>query len=336
MHYTAITAKVRTEIFAAWNNTCAYCKVRDAEHCDHIYPKAKGGQDCLENYAAACQTCNLMKSDMILGDGILHMIQAFAIKKAPKVASKLQNKSKNKDKKPILEKLIEAKIRNLTAKNKTKNEVHVKKKINDIFSEKLISEIKQKTSELNKESSILERRVFLKPQKETLKEFLIKNGKTQKQAEETINTVYQDSTAAEIKKAIANQKKELLPVKDHIVEFPFSINHLDTLYKILQRKLVINDEYQEIIITKEHENSLCDYILSQNEIYFQRASWQGQSFGKSLFYISKFNEKGFSIYAHPDSLYFLDHCLTLNTTKMRYKGMHSVKKPTLEHYIKET
>lgn len=36
---------------------------------DHIIPKSKGGPDVLENMQPACERCNRLKNDRIIGDG---------------------------------------------------------------------------------------------------------------------------------------------------------------------------------------------------------------------------------------------------------------------------
>lgn len=85
MEQTFTPAQARKAVFAAWGGKCAYCLQRPAEELDHIYPRARGGQDVLSNYAPACWTCNVTKRDMILGDGILAILTAKALKKQPKV-----------------------------------------------------------------------------------------------------------------------------------------------------------------------------------------------------------------------------------------------------------
>jgi chaperonin cofactor prefoldin len=105
----AITPKMRKAVFSAWGDRCAYCRVRDAEHVDHIHPKSKGGPDAIENYAAACQTCNLLKSDMVLGDGIIAIISAKAKKKAPAILAAVNaNLKPVKSRETCLAELVDA------------------------------------------------------------------------------------------------------------------------------------------------------------------------------------------------------------------------------------
>ena len=40
---------------------------------DHIFPKSKGGSDCMENYQTMCETCNIQKSDTLSMDQIIEM-----------------------------------------------------------------------------------------------------------------------------------------------------------------------------------------------------------------------------------------------------------------------
>lgn len=88
----AINSDVRTAVFHAWGHVCAYCKVNPAEHVDHIFPRARGGKDHLENYAASCARCNLMKTDEVLGEGFLEIMRLKAKKKAPKIAADIASK----------------------------------------------------------------------------------------------------------------------------------------------------------------------------------------------------------------------------------------------------
>ena len=40
---------------------CTYCKVAQSTTADHVIPKAKGGQDTLDNLVGACRPCNSRK-----------------------------------------------------------------------------------------------------------------------------------------------------------------------------------------------------------------------------------------------------------------------------------
>lgn len=102
----AITPIVREAVFEEWGNLCAYCRQREPEHVDHIIPQAKGGEDSLENYAAACEICNLHKSDMLIGGGWLQIILQKAQRKAPKIHKRIIKKSPKKLKKQALQEIL--------------------------------------------------------------------------------------------------------------------------------------------------------------------------------------------------------------------------------------
>lgn len=108
-----LTSKVRKAVFEAWKGTCAYCDDREATQVDHIFPRAKGGVDALENYAGACETCNRKKTDLILGEGILHIIQAQAKQKAPRIrgridATTLKRPSRKETRELLFEDIVSA------------------------------------------------------------------------------------------------------------------------------------------------------------------------------------------------------------------------------------
>jgi hypothetical protein len=77
----AITPALRAAVFRAWDNRCAYCRAADAEHLDHIFPRAKGGQNDLSNLVPACVPCNLRKKDLVLAEGFLRIMEAQATSK---------------------------------------------------------------------------------------------------------------------------------------------------------------------------------------------------------------------------------------------------------------
>lgn len=65
----AITKKLRFEVFKRDGFICAYCGKSPPEvtlEVDHIYPKAKGGKDDINNYITACFDCNRGKKDIPL------------------------------------------------------------------------------------------------------------------------------------------------------------------------------------------------------------------------------------------------------------------------------
>lgn len=53
----------RMTVFERDNYTCQYCGLRvESPHCDHVFPRSRGGSDDIENLATACPACNLSKS----------------------------------------------------------------------------------------------------------------------------------------------------------------------------------------------------------------------------------------------------------------------------------
>lgn len=85
-----ITPRLRQAVLAAWHHKCGYCTLQQAEHVDHIVPKALGGPDCLANFAAACAQCNLMKTDMLLAEPMLAILVQKALRKAPEIHRALE------------------------------------------------------------------------------------------------------------------------------------------------------------------------------------------------------------------------------------------------------
>lgn len=67
----SITTRTRFEIFKRDCFTCLYCGNHPPAvvlHVDHIVPVSKGGGCESENLATSCQSCNLGKSDVPLGN----------------------------------------------------------------------------------------------------------------------------------------------------------------------------------------------------------------------------------------------------------------------------
>lgn len=65
---------LRYKCFARDNFTCSYCgrsPIKDSNvelHCDHIIPRAKGGEDEIGNLTTSCKECNMGKMDIMLED----------------------------------------------------------------------------------------------------------------------------------------------------------------------------------------------------------------------------------------------------------------------------
>lgn len=86
---------LRTAIFKAWGEQCAYCMSAPAKQVDHIIPRAVGGADRLDNLVASCLRCNAKKKDRLLAAGYLQILHAQARDKAAKVLSiKAQQESR--------------------------------------------------------------------------------------------------------------------------------------------------------------------------------------------------------------------------------------------------
>ena len=69
MKRTAVSKKVRFEIFKRDDFTCAYCGSKPPKtvlEVDHILPVSKGGTNALENLITSCFECNRGKSNISL------------------------------------------------------------------------------------------------------------------------------------------------------------------------------------------------------------------------------------------------------------------------------
>lgn len=67
----AISKRVRFEVFKRDSFKCQYCGKSSPEvilHIDHIKPVSKGGDNSMVNLVTACDSCNLGKSDVEIGD----------------------------------------------------------------------------------------------------------------------------------------------------------------------------------------------------------------------------------------------------------------------------
>src|SRR5258708_7980912 len=68
-----MNAASRSRVRRRARNRCKYCKLHQDDsplaplHCEHIIPKAHGGDDALENIALACIDCNLHKGTNLTG-----------------------------------------------------------------------------------------------------------------------------------------------------------------------------------------------------------------------------------------------------------------------------
>lgn len=62
--------KIRFAVLERDGFRCVYCGLTPQDdvvlQIDHVYPKAKGGENTMENFATACNYCNLGKGDVLI------------------------------------------------------------------------------------------------------------------------------------------------------------------------------------------------------------------------------------------------------------------------------
>lgn len=63
---TAHWKKIRVQVLRRDAYQCTYCG-NEATEVDHIWPKARGGEDTLDNLVAACKPCNIRERDLFRG-----------------------------------------------------------------------------------------------------------------------------------------------------------------------------------------------------------------------------------------------------------------------------
>ncbi|MCB5411965.1 HNH endonuclease [Pseudogemmobacter faecipullorum] len=90
MQELRINHSLRAAVFAAWGRKCAYCRDMPAEHLDHIFPKASGGQDIISNFAPACALCNMRKNGHVLAEGFLRIMAAQARSKEKWIEARIR------------------------------------------------------------------------------------------------------------------------------------------------------------------------------------------------------------------------------------------------------
>lgn len=65
----AVSKRLRFEVLKRDGFTCRYCGMSAPHvelHVDHVHPRSRGGRDEIENLVAACRSCNLGKSHILL------------------------------------------------------------------------------------------------------------------------------------------------------------------------------------------------------------------------------------------------------------------------------
>jgi hypothetical protein len=76
---TALTKKIRFEVFKRDRFTCQYCGRMAPEvvlNADHIHPVAKGGTNDIVNLVTSCHACNSGKSDRLINESDAVRIQS--------------------------------------------------------------------------------------------------------------------------------------------------------------------------------------------------------------------------------------------------------------------
>jgi 5-methylcytosine-specific restriction endonuclease McrA len=61
---------LRKQVIANAAGYCVKCGAENSNHVDHIVPKAKGGQDVLENLQLLCAKCNTSKGSKTEGKAV--------------------------------------------------------------------------------------------------------------------------------------------------------------------------------------------------------------------------------------------------------------------------
>lgn len=54
--------KLRAQVMRRDQWLCQSCRIRSATDCDHITPKAQGGDDSMDNLQALCRACHKAKT----------------------------------------------------------------------------------------------------------------------------------------------------------------------------------------------------------------------------------------------------------------------------------
>jgi len=109
-----LSEEIKKAIRQVYKHTCQYCGCDGANHVDHIFPQSKGGQHDLENLTLSCEACNLKKSDIILPEAGLYLMQGRAGRKKKKVEDLLEKWKRQKQRK------LEARKKKDKAKNSFK------------------------------------------------------------------------------------------------------------------------------------------------------------------------------------------------------------------------
>lgn len=82
MERKALSKRTRFEVFKRDGFRCAYCGSTPNDgplHVDHVVPVAEGGANEPSNLVTACASCNLGKSAVPLGRGVLPAVDPDAV-----------------------------------------------------------------------------------------------------------------------------------------------------------------------------------------------------------------------------------------------------------------
>jgi hypothetical protein len=90
---TALTKKIRFEVFKRDKFTCQYCGRMAPDvvlNVDHIHPVAKGGTDEIVNLVTSCHACNAGKKDRLIDDSDVIRLQSEQLKELAEKREQLQ------------------------------------------------------------------------------------------------------------------------------------------------------------------------------------------------------------------------------------------------------
>ncbi|WP_084647157.1 HNH endonuclease [Parafrankia discariae] len=75
-------ASVRETILTVWAGRCAYCGGQ-ADHLDHVIPRAQGGPHRGENRLPSCSPCGQAKANRTLAEWLADIAATGSVKDRP-------------------------------------------------------------------------------------------------------------------------------------------------------------------------------------------------------------------------------------------------------------